>query len=160
MTSTSFHRIAETWLVDLAAALFTGFAIWWLLDSIGFPSEPFDSAAIRRLTVKLLAFIFPALLLSFWKHRLRIQWGWIVIAILGIVLTSVVDEIVYRATATPEELSFMPAFSPFPLEIIMMFWQALFIMAGAHYLGRLVIRISATQQIVGPERGGRVSQLD
>jgi len=148
---TTFHRIAETWLVDLAAALFTGFAIWCLLDSLAWSSSPFDLAAIQRLTVKLLAFLFPAFMLSFWRHRLRILWGWIVIAILGIGLTSVVDEIIYRATATPEQLSFMPAFSPFPLEIVMMFWPALFIMAGAHYVGRLVIRFSATQQIVGPE---------
>jgi len=154
---TTFHRIAETWLVDLAAALFTGFAIWWLLDSIGWPHSPFDSAAIQRLTVKLLAFLLPALVLSFWKHRLRILWGWIVIAIVGICLTSVVDEIIYRATATPEQLSFMPAFSPFPLEIVMMFWPAVVIMAGAHYLGRLVIRFSATQQIVGPERREHIS---
>jgi len=144
---TTFHRIAETWLVDLAAALFTGFAIWWLLDSMAWPHSPFDSAAIQRLTVKLLAFLLPALMLSFWKHRLRILWGWIVIAILGVCLTSVVDEIIYRATATPEQLSFMPAFSPFPLEIVMMFWPAVVIMAGAHYLGRLVIRFSAPQRI-------------
>ena len=121
-------------------------------------------AASTRCHVCHYGFVSPSSLalwpnksLSFWKHRLRIKWGWIVIAILGIVLTSVVDEIIYRATATPEELSFMPAFSPFPLEIVMMFWQALFIMAGAHYLGRLVIRIVATQQIVGRERRERVS---
>jgi hypothetical protein len=148
---TTFHRVAETWLVDLAAALFTGFAIWWLLDSMAWPDSLFDSAAIQRLTVKLLAFLFPALMLSLWKHRLRILWGWAVIAILGIVLTSVVDEMVYRATATPQQLSFMPAFSPFPLEIVIMFWPALFIMAAAHYIGRLVVRFGATQQIVARE---------
>ena len=154
---TKFHRIAEAWIVDLAAALFTGFAIWWLLDSLAWPKSPFDAAAIQRLPVKLIAFMLPALLLSFWKDWLRIHLGWIVIAIVGIVATSAVDEIIYRASATPEELSFMPAFSPFPLEIVMMFWPAVFIMACAHYLGRLVIRIGATQQIVGREPRERVS---
>lgn len=46
---------------------------------------------------------------------------------------------IYRATASADELAFMAAFSPFPFEIVVFFWQALLIMAAAHYFGRLIL---------------------
>jgi hypothetical protein len=141
--------------VDVVAAIVTGLVIW--LFEYALILDAFDATAIRSLVVKIACFALPAALLSLWKNRIRVLWSWIAIALFGLVLTSVVDEIIWRATATPEQRFFLPEFSPFPFEIVVWFWQALLIMAVTHFVGRLVLRVTATQQIVEPERRKRFS---
>jgi phosphoglycerol transferase MdoB-like AlkP superfamily enzyme len=127
------NRIAE-----LCAAILTGFGLWWLEYSLApkfLRSSLFEPTEFRRLFVKVSAFVVLSLALSLWKNRFRNRWGWIAIAVLGLASVSVIDEIIYRLTSSPEQLAFMPEFSPFPLEIVLWFWPTLLFMAAGHYLG-------------------------
>jgi hypothetical protein len=129
-------------LVDFLAAMLTGSGLWWLNFRWMMPllrSPIPDVEELTRLAVKAGSFIIAALLLFLWKRRIRAQWGWILIAILGMVITSGIDEMIYRATATDRERNFMPAFSPFPVEIIVWLGHALVLMGVAHYIGLLVM---------------------
>jgi hypothetical protein len=128
-------------LIDFVAAILTGLGVWWLIFSATHsflrPSV-LNAEEIRSMSVKVGSFSLAALILFLWKRKPRAQWGWIPIAILGMIITSVIDEIIYRATATAEELNFMPAFSAFPLEIIIWLGPALVFMGIAHYIGLLI----------------------
>ena len=94
------------------------FAIWWLEYSF-VPAflRSFDATEVRRLLVKLVAFAVVALALSLWKHRLRIHWGWIAIAMIGLVLTSAIDEMISR-NCHCRGTSFHACVFPFPFEIV------------------------------------------
>lgn len=129
-------------VVDCVAAVFTGLTIWWLeysmLPSFMRPSI-LEPAVISSLFVKIGAFALTSLLFFFVRYRLSANFNWLLIAILGVVLTSVADEMVYRATATAKQLAFMPEFSSFPLEIVIFLCPALVLMAGLHYVGLFIV---------------------
>lgn len=133
--------VRDNKLVDLIAAVLTGIGLSWL-DLSNYPTflilltfkDVLQSASIR-----IGAFVLVALLLFLWKHKLRTQWGWVAMAAFGMIIISIIDEMIYRATATAGELNFMPEFSPFPMEIVLYVMPALLFMGAAHYIGLLVV---------------------
>ncbi len=126
-------------LVDLLAAMLTGIGLCWL-DLSNHPTflipltfkDIFQSASIR-----IGAFVLVALILFLWKHKLKAQWGWIVIAILGLMIVAGIDEMISRANNLEPE--FFAEFSPFPMEIVLYIMPALLFMGAAHYVGLLVV---------------------
>ena len=68
---------------------------------------------------------------------MRAQWGWVVIAILGLAIVAGIDEMISRAN-NPEP-DFFPEFSPFPMEIVLYIVPALLFMGAAHYVGLLIV---------------------
>ena len=140
--SVNARSVKNSQVGDLCAAIITGLGIWWLGYSSTpafLRSSPFESIELRNLIVKVLPFAFFSLALSLWKNRFRVRWGWIATAVVGLISVSLIDEIIYRVTSTAEEIAFMPAFSPFPLEIVMWLWPALLLMGVGHYLGTTLL---------------------
>ncbi len=132
-------RFNDNNFVDLLAAIITGFGLCWLdlsswplfLGPLNF-SHVFQSAVIR-----VGAFVLVALGLFLWKHQLRVRWGWLLIAILGLTVVALIDEMIYRATAADPE--FFSPFSPFPMEIVLFLVPTLLLMGGSHCIGQLVL---------------------
>jgi NhaP-type Na+/H+ or K+/H+ antiporter len=152
---TTLGKLAEERLLDIAAAVLTGLAIGWVEYRLF--ERVLNAAALRDIAVKLFSFALPAALLSLWNNRIRVLWGWAVIAIVGLTLTAGIDEIIWRANATPEQRAFLPEFSPFPFEIVVWFWQAFLIMAVAHYFGRFVLRMTQPNKSLDRSHGKRLS---
>lgn len=122
-------------IVDFVAAVFTGIALYWLqqmpLPNLVIPQTFFQ--ILQNVSVKTIGFVFVALTLFLWKHKLRARFGWIVIAVLGLIIAAGIDELILRAN-NPEP-DFFAAFSPFPMEIFLFIIPALFFMGLAHYVG-------------------------
>jgi len=151
----TLRKLAEERLLDIAAAVLTGFTIGCV--EYGLFERVLNAAALRDTGVKVFSFALPAVLLSLWRNRVRLLWGWIVIGIVGLALTAGIDEIIWRATATPEQRAFLPEFSPFPFEIVVWFWQALLIMAVTHYVGRFVLRMTRPNESLDQSHVQRLS---
>lgn len=122
-------------LVDFVAAALTGIALYWLqqmpLPNLVIPLTFFET--LQNVLLRTIGFVFVALTLFLWKHKLRARFGWVVIAVLGLVVTAGIDEMILRANNA--EPDFFSAFSPFPMEIFLFIIPALFFMGLAHYVG-------------------------
>jgi len=93
--------VKDNKLVDLMAAVLTGVGLCWL-DLSQHPAFliPLTSEDIlQSASIRIGAFVLIAMLLFLWKHKLRAQLGWVVIAILGLVIVAGIDEMISRAIA-------------------------------------------------------------
>ena len=126
-------------LVDLIAAVLTGIGLC-LLDLSNHPTFLIPLTfkdVLQSASIRVGSFILIALLLFLWKQKLRAQWGWIVVAVLGLTVVAGVDEMISRANN--RELDFSAEFSPFPMEIILYIMPSLLFMGAAHYVGLLIV---------------------
>jgi hypothetical protein len=131
--------VKDNKLVDLIAATLTGIGLCWL-DLSNHPTFLIPLTfkdILLSASIRIGVFVLIALLLFLWKHKLRAPWGWVVIAILGLIIVASVDEMISRAN-NPEP-DFLPDFSPFPMEIILCIVPALLFMGAAHYVGLLTV---------------------
>jgi F0F1-type ATP synthase assembly protein I len=124
-------------LVDLIAAILTGVGLCWLDLSNRFLIPLTFKDILQSASIRIGALVFVALMLFLWKHKLRTQWGWIVIAILGLTLIAGIDEMILRAR--DREPDAFDVFSPFPLEIVIYIVPAVIFMGAAHYVGLLIM---------------------
>jgi hypothetical protein len=135
------NSVKDNKLVDFVAATLTGIALYWLqqmpLLNLVVPLTFFK--ILQSVLLKTIGFVFVALMLFLWKHKLRAQFGWIVIAVLGLTITAGIDEMILRAD-NPEP-DFFAAFSPFPMEIFLFIIPALFFMGLAHYIGVSIVSL-------------------
>ncbi|HZI20140.1 MAG TPA: hypothetical protein VEY09_16265 [Pyrinomonadaceae bacterium] len=126
-------------LVDLIAAALTGIGLCWL-DLSNHPTFltalTFEDI-LQNASIRIGAFALVTLALFLWKHKLRAQWGWAVIAILGLVIVAGINEVVSRAD--DPEPGFFSDFSPFPMGVILYIVPALLFMGAAHYAGLLIV---------------------
>ena len=126
-------------LVDLMATVLMSIGLCWL-DLSNHPTflTPLTFKGIfQSASIRIGAFVLVTLALFLWKHKLRAQWGWVVIAILGLAIVAGIDEMISRAN-NPEP-DFFPEFSPFPMEIVLYIVPALLFMGAAHYVGLLIV---------------------
>jgi len=71
-------------LVDLIAAVLTGIGLCWL-DLSNHPTFLIPLTfkdILQSASIRIGVFVLVALMLFLWKHKLRAQWGWVVITIL------------------------------------------------------------------------------
>jgi hypothetical protein len=125
----------QTKLVDFVAAFITALSLWCLSLGLIIPDllwrllpyhVKFAFAGVCCFAVvTLLTFLIP--------EKLRTHIGWLIIAVLGLVLSAYVKELIQRATET--EPDFFEAFSPFPFEIFLFLLPSLALMGITHYLG-------------------------
>lgn len=150
-------------LIDFVAALMPGLGMmlivgigWLLIVGIGWDSfsvpddEPPDSFSIGILIGFLAYSLFfigsyaiAALLLFLWKARFRVQFGWILIALLGSVFAAMVPSVLGlflfdRLYPEDPSLKFhmqVMAVSMLPIKVLMSTALTLPVMAAVHYLG-------------------------
>src|ERR1044072_4579482 len=85
-------------IVDLIAAILTGLGLlkWDLLNYTTI--ERTYTVILQSAAIRIGSLVFAALLLFLWKHRIRAQYGWIAIALLGLVVICGIDEYIYQTT--------------------------------------------------------------
>jgi hypothetical protein len=130
--------VKDNKLVDLIAAVLTGINLCWL-DLSNHPTFLIPLTfkdVLQSASIRIGSFVLITLMLFLWKHKLRAQWGWMVIAILGLTLIAGIDEMIFRAKNLEPDA--FDVFSPFPMEIIIYIAPAIIFMGIAHYAGLLI----------------------
>lgn len=135
MSLDNVRERASNRLIDFLSAIVAGLAVW-LLDFFNTPQflrASMSGMLFQRALIKVGAFALAAVLVIAWKHRWRARWGWILIAIVSVVITATIDEFLYRRTVVDPD--FFAGLSPFPMEIVLFLLPALLFMGVMHYLG-------------------------
>src|SRR5258706_13415707 len=132
MTSSNFREHPDNRLIDFLSAIVAGLAIWFL-DFSNIPQfqrYSFRWVILQSALIKVGSFCIAALLFLIWKTRWRARWGWILIAVVAVVISATIDEFMYRRTVT--EPDFFAGLSPFPMEIVLFLLPALVLMGAMH----------------------------
>jgi hypothetical protein len=111
-------------IVDLCAAVITGLGLFFLklrmFSTFSFGPPPTYAELLQKVAILVGAFVLSALLFFVWRHPIRAKWGWIPIAIVGLVIMAKINDMIWEATI-PEQhrepmfegLSYMVIYCPY-----------------------------------------------
>ena len=128
-------RFKDNKSVDLFAAIITGIALCYL-DLRQFPTflVPLTyDVILQSALIRIGAFALIAVILFLWRHPLRAKFGWVAIAVLGLIIIAGIDDKIQQATT--DDPDFMLEFSAFPMEIILFIVPSLLVMGATHFVG-------------------------
>ena len=130
--------------VDLFAAILTGLGLFFydllIVPTPSFGAPPTYGEILQKVTIRVGAFVVSALIFFVWRHPIRAKWGWIPIAIIGLIIMAQINEMIWRA-GMPEHIKKMPIFQAFgpSLIVYLYFVPTLVLMGAAHYSGMLLL---------------------
>lgn len=129
-------------IVDLSAAIITGLGLLFY-QSIIFPLSSFATSQtygeiLQKVAIHIGPFVLSTLIFFVWKHPLRARWGWLPIAIMGLIILAKINDMIYEATI--QERDREPILEGLRyIEIYLFFMPTIILMGLAHYIGMLIL---------------------
>ena len=124
-------------LIDLIAAVISSLAVSYRRQwGISLTTPTWNSLNdFTSTAIYIVAYALAALLVFRWNTVFRVRFGWIFIAVIGSVVSAVLNELIFKSTGQDE---FFRGASFFPIVLMLYLFISLAVMAIFHYLGLVV----------------------